>query len=79
MNTQKRYRVCVWTGTADFYSDREQQSWWANFTHSWWPKRADGNTIDDELKQYNGYDVYQTEYIEFDTEADFLVFKLKFS
>ena len=72
-----RYRVNVLQEDRENGS-RQRHRWWLNFERANpdWYKDIEGS---DELNKYNGYNIQRTSFIEFDTEADFLVFKLMFS
>ncbi len=50
--------------------------WWRNFADA---NRGQDKALVDMLHEWNGYDVYGTHDIEFDTEEDFLMFVLRFS
>lgn len=66
------HRVSVIMPRHDDYSNTTCISCFNNFVDmykAWWPA---------EILKYNGRNIDETDYLEFDTEEDYLVFKLKF-
>jgi hypothetical protein len=58
-----------------FNSEGKTPVWWENFLGS-----VPYNTsLDDDLRPHNAIESDSSDSIEFDSEADFIIFKLKFS
>ena len=68
------YRVLVRTEDEDYGNER--CNWWTNFLNTFTPGYITTNQM---LQGHNGKDIPNSWELEFDTEEDFIVFKLKFS
>ena len=71
------YKIRVATDT----DPEVYHTWWLNFirpVRSTPTEKSFHQLVNDALAQYNGKDVDNSYDIEFDTEEDFLAFKLRF-
>lgn len=64
-----KYKVAVYIPNKGFHP------WWHNFLEIC----SEDGSLDDDLAPYNGKDIPSSDYVEFDSEEDFIIFKLKFS
>jgi hypothetical protein len=64
----KKYKVAVFGPNKGFHP------WWHNFLETC----SELGSLDDDLEPYNAKDIPTSDYVEFDSEEDFLAFKLRF-
>lgn len=79
MNTPKRIKVCIFTESDPDSERRYLQTWWRNFIRSLRQRRVRLTTINEGLQQYGGSLHRRADCIEFESEADFTMFLLRFS